>query len=382
MSSFLFSPYRLRGLNLANRIVIAPMCQYSASDGRISDWHLMHYGQLAQSGAGLLILEATAVAPEGRISSYCAGLWDNATEAAFASLVGSLRRHSAMPVALQLGHAGRKASCAVPWQGGHQITPEQGGWPTLAPSPLAFHDDDSLPEELDDAGLDRLRMAFADATARAARLGFDALEMHAAHGYLLHQFLSPLSNQRTDDYGGSLEKRMRFPLEIFEAMRSAWPKERPLGVRVSATDWMEDGWTPPQTQAFAEALQSRGCDYIHVSTGGLSPKQKALVSPGYQVLFARQIKRITKMPTIAVGLITEAQQAEAILAEQQADLVALGRGLLYDPRWPWHAAAQLGDRIQVAPQYQRAAPASAPRLFEALPEKPVELEPPTPDYLR
>jgi 2,4-dienoyl-CoA reductase-like NADH-dependent reductase (Old Yellow Enzyme family) len=382
MSSLLFSSYPLRQLTLPNRIVIAPMCQYSASDGRVGEWHHQHYGSLAQSGAGLLILEATAVAPEGRITPHCVGLWDDACEVALADLLASLRRYSAMPIALQLAHAGRKASCAVPWQGGKQLPLAQGGWPTLAPSPLTFNDADRLPEALDTAGLARIRNAFTSATARAARLGIDAIEMHAAHGYLLHQFLSPLTNRRDDEYGGSLENRLRFPLEVFEAMRAAWPTDRPLGVRVSATDWLEDGWNPPQTQAFAEALQARGCDYLHVSSGGLAPQQKPIVKPGYQSLFARQIKRSVGLPTIAVGLITEAQQAEDILRSGEADLVALGRGLLYDPRWPWHAAAQLGEHIAAAPQYLRAAPATAANLFEIPPEKPREPEPPTPDYLR
>lgn len=351
MNSPLFSPFDLRQLTLANRIVIAPMCQYSAQDGNVGDWHLMHLGSLSHSGAAMLIIEATGVAPEGRISSKCPGLWNDANEAAFARVLKAVRQYSSMHIAIQLAHAGRKASCAAPWQGGKQLPEQGGGWATVAPSAIPFSESDAAPHALDKAGLLRIRDAFVQAARRANRLGIDAIELHAAHGYLLHQFLSPLTNARTDEYGGSLQNRMRFPLEVFAAIRATWPKNMPLGIRVSATDWMEGGWDLEQTMVLAAELKARGCDYIHVSSGGLSLKQQMAAAPGYQVPFARRIKQETGLTTIAVGLITEAKQAEAIVAEGSADLVALGRGMLYDPRWPWHAAAQLGAQVSAPPQY-------------------------------
>lgn len=358
MTSPLFSPLHLRQLALANRVVIAPMCQYSAQDGNVGDWHLMHLGNLSHSGAGMLIIEATGVVPEGRITLRCPGLWSDANEAAFARVVKAVRQYSSMPIAIQLAHAGRKASCATPWQGGKQLPENGGGWETEAPSPIPFNESDAAPHALDKAGLQRIRDAFAQAARRANRIGIDAIELHAAHGYLLHQFLSPLTNVRTDDYGGKLQNRMRFPLEVFTAIRAVWPENKPLGIRVSATDWMEDGWDLEQTLALAAELKTRGCDFIHVSSGGLSLKQQMAASPGYQVPFARRIKLETGLTTIAVGLITEAKHAEAIIAEGSADLVALGRGMLYDPRWPWHAAAELGAQVSAPPQYWRSSSAN------------------------
>jgi 2,4-dienoyl-CoA reductase-like NADH-dependent reductase (Old Yellow Enzyme family) len=363
MTSPLFSPLSLRELTLHNRIVIAPMCQYSAIEGCVTDWHLIHLGSLSHSGAGLLIVEATAVSPEGRITPGCAGLWNDENETGFARVLAAVRQHSSMPVGIQLAHAGRKASCAVPWEGGRQLNAASGGWTTLAPSPLKFDADDTLPTALQAADLDRMREAFVEATRRADRLGFDLVEVHAAHGYLLHQFLSPLSNQRTDAYGGSLDNRLRFPLEVFDAMRAVWPANKPMGVRVSATDWVEGGWDCDQTVQFAHQLKSRGCDYIHVSSGGLSPLQNIMAEPGFQVPFARRIKSETGLTTIAVGLITEPRQAEAIIADGSADLVALARGMLYDPRWPWHAAAELGAQVPAPAQYWRAAPTGVRNLF-------------------
>ena len=363
MSSALFSPLALRGLSLSNRIVIAPMCQYSATDGLIDDWHLMHLGSLAHSGAGLLIVEATAVTPEGRISDRCPGLWSDSHEAAFARVLAGVRRHSAMPLAIQLAHAGRKASCAAPWLGGRQLAPDAGGWPTLAPSPLAFRDADREPLELDAAGLARIRQSFVDAAMRADRLGFGGIELHGAHGYLLHQFLSPLSNQRTDTYGGSLANRLRFPLEIFDAVRAVWPEQKALGMRVSATDWVDGGWDVAQTVALGRELKARGADYIHVSSGGLSPAQRIVAGPGYQVPFARTIRAETGLTTIAVGEITQARQAEEILGSGGADLIALARGILYDPRWPWHAAAELGAQVDAPPQFWRADLSGSGHLF-------------------
>jgi 2,4-dienoyl-CoA reductase-like NADH-dependent reductase (Old Yellow Enzyme family) len=361
--SRLFSPFKLGPLALKNRIVIAPMCQYSAVDGAATDWHLIHLGHLALSGAAMLVIEATAVEAVGRITHGCLGLWSDATEAALQRALQAARAHSSMPIAIQLGHAGRKASSHVPWQGGMLIPPDQGGWLPLAPSALPHLDAEAPPEELDEAGVQRIVAAFADAARRAQRLGLDAIELHAAHGYLLHQFLSPISNARTDGYGGSLVNRMRFPLQVFEAVRAVVPAAMPVGVRISATDWVDGGWDVAQSREFVQALQARGLGFLHVSSGGVSPKQKIPIGPGYQVGLAEQLKRETGAPTIAVGLITEAEQAEAIVASGQADLVALARAMLFDPRWPWHAAAQLGAQVEVPPQYWRSQPRGMSGLF-------------------
>ena len=360
--SLLFSPYTLGPLSLPNRTVIAPMCQYSAHEGEATDWHLIHLGHLALSGAGLLIIEATAVEPEGRITHADLGLWSDATEQALARVLASLRRHSRMPLAIQLAHAGRKASSQVPWEGGQQIAPAQGGWQPFAPSPLPHAPGELPPQALDDEGLARVRQAFVDAALRARRLGLDAIEIHMAHGYLLHEFLSPLSNQRSDAHGGSLENRMRFPLLVFEALRAAVPGLA-LGVRLSATDWVDGGWDIAQSIAFGHALRERGCDFLHVSSGGVSPLQKIPVAPGYQVPLAQALRAQVGLPTIAVGLITEPQQAEAIVRDGQADLVALARGMLFDPRWPWHAAAALGGQVEAPPQYWRSQPRGLAELF-------------------
>src|SRR3989338_1185323 len=338
MDSPLFSPLHLRHLALTNRIVIAPMCQYSAQDGNVGDWHVMHLGHLSHSGAAMLIIEATGVAPEGRITPHCPGLWNDANEAAFARVLKAVRQYSSMPLAIQLAHAGR--------------------WKTVAPSANTFNESDAAPQALDKAGLQRIRDAFVQAARRAGRLGIDAIELHAAHGYLLHQFLSPLANVRTDDYGGSLKNRMSFPLEIFSAVRAVFPENKPLGIRVSAADGVEGGWDMEQTVVLAAELKARGCDFIHVSSGGLSPQQQNTAAPGFQVPLARRIKQETGLTTIAVGLITEAKQAEAIVKEGSADLVALARGMLYDPRWPWHAAAELGAQVSAPPQYWRSSSAN------------------------
>src|SRR3989338_4849097 len=358
MTSPLFSPLHLRQLELTNRIVIAPMCQYSAQDGNVGDWHVMHLGHLSHSGAAMLIIEATGVAPEGRITPHCPGLWNDANEAAFARVLKAVRQYSSMPLAIQLAHAGRKASCAVPWQGGRQLPEKAGGWKTVAPSANTFNESDAAPQALDKAGLQRIRDAFVQAARRAGRLGIDAIELHAAHGYLLHQFLSPLANVRSDVYGGSLKTSMSFPLEIFAAIRAVWPENKPLGIRVSAADGVEGGWDMEQTVVLAAGRKARGWDFIHVSSGGLSPKQQIAAAPGFQVPLARRIKQETGLTTIAVGLITEAKQAEAIVKEGSADLVALARGMLYDPRWPWHAAAELGAQVSAPPQYWRSSSAN------------------------
>lgn len=360
----LFTPFRVGDVALENRIVIAPMCQYSAEDGRMTDWHVIHLGQLALSGAGLLTIEATAVEPQGRITYADVGLYDDATEAAMKTVLDGVRRWSDMPVAIQLGHAGRKASTDKPWLGGKQIAPDaENGWRTVAPSPLGFAETDAAPQALDAEGLMRVREAFAAAAKRAARLGLDAVQLHGAHGYLLHQFLSPLANRRDDDYGGSLENRMRFPLEVFDAVRAAFPADKPVTMRLSGTDWVEGGWDVEQTVAFAKELEARGCAAIHVSSGGLDPAQKIPAGPNYQVPLARAVKQAVSIPVIAVGLITGYEQAEAIVATGDADLVALARTILYDPRWPWHAAAALGGKARAANQYLRCQPAQFRDLF-------------------
>ncbi|MCB1908944.1 MAG: NADH:flavin oxidoreductase/NADH oxidase [Rhodocyclaceae bacterium] len=361
--SVLFSRAGIGALELANRIVVAPMCQYSAEDGRATDWHLMHLGQLALSGAGLLITEATAVLPEGRISPVDLGLYDDACEEALARVLSALRRHAPIAIGVQLAHAGRKASVRPPWDGGKQIPPDAGGWQTVAPSAIGHAAEDAPPRALDAAGLERVRTAFVEAARRAVRLGVDLIELHGAHGYLLHEFLSPLANRRGDSYGGTLDKRMRFPLEVFDAVRRAVPDNIPVGIRISASDWLDDGWDLGQSIALARALDARGCNYIHVSSGGISNAQKIPLEPGYQIPFAEAIRKAVAMPVIGVGLITEPGHAEKIVASGQADFVALARGLLYDPRWPWHAAATLGAEVHAPRQYWRCEPAAHRGLF-------------------
>lgn len=364
LTARLFEPLTIGSLTLANRIVIAPMCQYSAVDGCMTDWHVIHLGHLMLSGAALLTIEATAVLPEGRISYADTGLWDDATEAAMATVLASVRKWSGMPIAIQLAHAGRKASTEVPWKGGAQIRPDDAnGWQTVAPSAMPYLPTENPPVQLDRDGMDRVRDAFAAAARRAARLDLDAVQLHAAHGYLLHEFLSPLSNQRQDEFGGSLHNRMRFPLEVFDAVRAAFPADRPVTVRVSATDWIDGGWNIEETVAFAQALEQRGCAAINVSSGGLHRGQEIPFAPGYQVPLARAVKAAVSMPVVAVGLITEFEQAESIIAAGDADLVALARGMLYNPRWPWHAAAALGASVKAPVQYLRSQPQACPNLL-------------------
>ena len=361
--SQLFSPYSIGDLHLENRIVIAPMCQYSAENGSATDWHLIHLGHLALSGAALLTIEATAVEAEGRITPGDLGLWSDDNEVALKRVLNAVRRHSSMPIAIQLAHAGRKASSHVPWDGGQLILPEQGGWRPQAPSAIPHAADEPAPVALDRGGLQRVLQAFVATAHRAQRLGIDAIELHAAHGYLLHEFLSPLANARDDEYGGPLENRMRFPLAVFEAVRAAVPAAMPVGVRLSATDWVAGGWDLEQSVVFGQAMRQRGCTFMHVSSGGVSPLQQIPLGPGYQVALAETLRRETGLPTIAVGLITQAEQAEAIIAEGRADLVALARGMLFDPRWPWHAAVALGAEVEAPPQYWRSQPRGLSNLF-------------------
>jgi 2,4-dienoyl-CoA reductase-like NADH-dependent reductase (Old Yellow Enzyme family) len=363
--SRLFEPFQLGTLPLDNRILIAPMCQYSAVEGTATDWHMIHLGHLALSGAAMLIVEATAVSPEGRITPSDLGLYNDANEVGIARILHAIRANSPIKVAIQLAHAGRKASSRAPWDGGLQIPlTEVGSWTAVAPSSVPHNATEDKPMALDDEGLQRVRDQFAATAKRAAKLGFDGIEVHSAHGYLLHEFLSPLANQRTDRYGGSLENRMRFPLEVFDAVRAAFPADKPVWVRVSATDWVEGGWDIEGTVAFAKALEARGCAAIHVSSGGVSPQQAIKLGPGYQVPFAQRIKSEVGIPTIAVGLITEPEQAEEIIASDEADAVSLARAMLYDPRWPWHAAAKLGAHVVAPKQYWRSQPREFKDLFE------------------
>ena len=364
--SQLFSPYKLSsprgGLTLVNRIVIAPMCQYLAHHGEASDWHLAHWTSLLNSGAALFTLEATAVTEQGRITHGCLGLWDDRTEKALGDHLHRARQLApAMPVCIQLAHAGRKASSAAPWQGGQLVAPEQGGWRPCGPSSLPQLPSEPAPTELTLAQMADIRDAFVSAAQRADRLGIEAVELHAAHGYLLHQFLSPIANQRSDAFGGSFENRIRFPLEVFTAVRQAFTGV--LGVRVSATDWVEGGWDVAQTTELTQQLKALGCDFIHVSSGGISPQQKIPVGPGYQVPFARDIRQATGLTTFAVGMITDAHQAEAILQAGDADLIAIARAVLYKPRWPWEAAAALGATVTASPQYWRCLPREAATVF-------------------
>ena len=377
MSSILFSPVDIGTLTLRNRIVIAPMCQYSSEDGLAGDWHLMHYGSLSHSGAGLLVFEATAVTPEGRISPSDLGLWSDAQEEALAKVFTSIRKYSSMPMCLQIAHAGRKASQFRPWDGEGVVPAERGGWMPEAPSALMYKHGPAggvTPKAMQAEDLERVKQAFSRTAERAARIGFDMVELHAAHGYLLHEFLSPLSNMRDDRYGGSLENRMRYPLEVFGAVRAAFPADRPVGVRISGSDWADGGWTVAESGVLSSELQKRGSAYVHVSGGGLSVHQSLRPGPGYQADMAASIRKKLQAEAemreeapaavIAVGLITEPEQAETILVSGQADLISLGRAMLFNPRWPWHAAAKLRAEVVAPPQYWRAAPYGVKDLFK------------------
>jgi len=361
--SALFSSIKLRGLELPNRIMVAPMCQYSAVNGEANDWHFTHINTLALSGAAMFCIEATHVEAVGRITPGCLGLWNDATEAALKPILASVRKHSRTAVAVQLAHAGRKGSSHTPWDGGQQIPLSEGGWQTEGPSAVPHKEGELAPLALDALGLARIRDAFVAAAKRAERLGIDAVELHSAHGYLLHQFLSPISNRRTDQYGGTLQNRMRYPLEVFDAVRAAFPANKPVGVKVSSTDWVEGGWDLAQTIEYAGQLKKRGVDWVDASSGGVSPLQKIPLGPGYQVPFAQGIREATGVTTMAVGLITEAKQAEDIVASGKADMVALARAMLYDPRWGWHAAAELGGQVEAPSQYWRSQPSTQKALF-------------------
>lgn len=363
----LFSPIALRSVELANRIVYSPMGQYMADrTGAATDWHKIHLGMMALSGAGLIFTEASAVAPLGRDAPTSLGLWTDAHEEALAGVIETCRRYAPAKHAIQLWHAGRKGSMDIPWHGWRQLPEEEGGWPQTAPSPIAFPGRTNRLTVPTAGELDEIAGQFAQSAKRAARIGYDLLEIHCAHGYLLHSFLSPVSNRRDDEYGGSLENRMRFPLQVVAAARAAWPAERPMGVRISATDWIEGGWSLDDTLAFCTRLKALGCDYVTASSGGSDPGQKIALYPGYQVDFAAEIRRATGLATMAVGLITEPGHADYVVRSGKADMVALGRGLLRDPRWPWTAADALGGSITHPDQYLRGGGRTVWRYSSAL----------------
>jgi len=358
----LFSPLTQRSITLPNRIVVSPMCQYSSVDGHASDWHLVHLGSRAIGGAGTVMTEAAAVSPEGRITPGDLGIWSDDHIPALARITDYIKEHGAAP-AIQLAHAGRKASMTAPWVSpSHTVTPDEGGWTNVvAPSALRFAPEYPLPHELDRAGMDQVVADFVAATHRAAKAGFLIAEVHAAHGYLAHEFLSPLSNIRTDQYGGSLANRARFPLEIIRAVRSAFPAELPVWVRVSATDWVEGGLTPDEIVEFAKLIQAEGIDLLDVSSGGNDPRQQIPVGAGYQVAFADRVRRETGLASGAVGMITEPAQADQIIRTGQADVVLLARELLRNPYWPLHAAEVLHQPGSWPKQYERAAHAKVVR---------------------
>ena len=355
MGSKLFTPFSIGKLELSNRITISPMCQYSAIDGSMTDWHLMHLGTLAVSGASMLVIEATGVTPEARITPNCTGLYSDDNEAAMARVVKFVRCISPIRLGIQLAHAGRKASAQRPWDGRGALNSEDpAAWQTVAPSAVPLAAGWPAPRSLERPEMEAVKEAFVRAARRAARMGLDFVELHSTHGYLLSEFLSPLVNQRSDEYGGSLENRMRFPLEVFRALRAAWDK--PLGAKISGTDFAAGGWTPEEAVAYARELKKLGCDYVTVSGGGVVLDAKVPLAPGYQVPFAERVKRETGITTGAIGLISDPRQAEDIVSSGKADFVSLARAMLFNPRWPWHAAIALGAEIKYPPQYERCAP--------------------------
>ncbi|MEV7413930.1 NADH:flavin oxidoreductase/NADH oxidase [Streptomyces sp. NPDC089919] len=357
--SALFDPYTLRSLTIANRVWMAPMCQYSAAPqgpeaGVPTDWHFTHYAARATGGTGLAIVEATAVSPEGRISPYDLGIWNDTQTEAFRRITAFLKSQGTVP-GIQIAHAGRKASTERPWKGGAPVGPDAHGWQPLGPSPVAFAEGHPVPTKLTVEGIQEVVTQFADAAHRALDAGFQVAEIHGAHGYLIGEFLSPHSNRRTDGYGGSFENRARFALEVVDAVRAVWPQDLPLFFRISATDWLaEEGWTGDDTVRLATLLKEHGVDLLHVSTGGNSPHAKIPVAPGFQVPFATRVREEAGLPVAAVGLITEPEQAEKIIANGEADAVALGRELLRNPYWPRHAARELGGEVTTPVQYHRS----------------------------
>ena len=354
MSSKLFEKYKIRGIEFRNRIWVSPMCQYSSEDGMPNDWHLVHLGTRAVGGAGLVIMEATAVSPEGRISPSDAGIWSDAHAESYKKITTFIKQQGAI-AGIHIAHAGRKASTAEPWNGGKIVDEGYGGWETVAPSAIAFADDYPSPREMTKADIEQATNDFVEAAKRAVDAGFETIEIHAAHGYLFHEFLSPLSNKRDDEYGGSLENRMRFPLEVALKVRAVVPENLPVFVRISATDWTDGGWDLAQSIEFCRQLKELGIDLIDVSTGGNVPDAKIPVAPNYQVEFAAEIRKQVGIPTGAVGMITEPQQAEEILQKGEADAVLIAREFLRDPYFPFTAAKELGAEIDYVPkQYGRA----------------------------
>lgn len=354
--SALFSPLALAGLELANRIVVSPMCQYSADDGCANDWHLIHLGALANSGAGLVVVEATHVERHGRITHGCLGLYSEDNEAALARVIASARRVGRAKFGIQLAHSGRKGSAQKPWDGGRALSAAEDPWPTIAASSIPFGDGWHTPREADEADMTRVSDAFVSAAKRAVRIGFDEIELHMAHGYLLHGFMSPLSNRRTDRYGGSFENRMRFPLAVARAVRAAVPRQIALGARITGSDWREGGLTPDDCVAIATALKAEGFDFVDISSGGVAGDIQNPTEPGYNVPIAARVKREAGIATRTVGLIVQPEQAEAIVAGGQADMLAIARAFLDDPHWGWHAARALGGEVPRPPQYERAGP--------------------------
>jgi 2,4-dienoyl-CoA reductase-like NADH-dependent reductase (Old Yellow Enzyme family) len=339
------------------------MCQYASDNGSATDWHLMHLGSFSLGAAGLVMTEMTDVCPQGRISPRCAGMWSDENEKALKRVHDFCRTYGVAKLGVQLAHAGRKGPQAVPAQGGKPILEGPDAWTPEAPSALAYDTGWPVPHAMTKNDIKRVVGEFATAAKRVDRIGYDVIELHGAHGYLGHQFLSPLSNQRTDEYGGSSENRMRFVLEMFQAVRDAFNADKPVGVRVSATDWVDGGWTPEETIVLARKLKDLGCDFMDVTTGGLDPRQKISIAPGYQVPFGENVRKETGIKTMSVGLITSAQQSEDIIASGKADFVALGRGVLYDPRWAWHAAEELGAETDYAPKLRAAHPSLRPQVF-------------------
>jgi 2,4-dienoyl-CoA reductase-like NADH-dependent reductase (Old Yellow Enzyme family) len=356
MTSALFSPIKLADLELANRVVVSPMCQYSADDGVGNDWHMTHLGMLANSGAGMLVVEATHVERRGRITHGCLGLYSDDCEAALERIVYHCRRIGSAKLAIQLAHAGRKASAQRPWEGAKALSDNEDPWPTIGPSALPFGPGWHTPRAMTEDDMARVTAAFTGAAKRALRAGFDAIELHFAHGYLLHSFVSPLSNKRNDDYGGSFEGRMRFPLDVVRSVRAVVPRGMPLGARITGTDWVEGGLTADDAVATGKALKAAGLDYIDVSSGNITPESRWPNDPGFNVPFAERVRRECGIAVRAVGMIVNAKQAEAIIAEGKADMIALARGFLDDPHWAWHAAQTLGADVARPVQYGRTAP--------------------------
>ena len=357
MTSALFSPIRLADLELPNRIVVAPMCQYSAADGVATDWHLTHLGMLANSGAGMLVIEATHVERRGRITHGCLGLYSDDCEAALERVVYHCHHIGSAKMAIQLAHAGRKASSERPWEGAKALSANEDPWPTIAPSALPFGPGWHTPSAMTEDDMAHVTKAFTDAAKRSLRIGFDAIELHIAHGYLLHSFISPLSNKRNDAYGGSFEGRMRFPLEVVRSVRTAVPKSVPFGARITGSDWVEGGLTSDDAVAMGKALKTAGLDYVDISSANITPESRWPSEPGFNVPIAERVRReCGGLAVRAVGMIVSAKQAEEIVAEGKADMIAMARAFLDDPHWGWHAAQTLGADVARPPQYARSAP--------------------------